>query len=89
MSLPADPGDLTPDDLTGLLRSGGLSKGRVTDLRWERIGQDRGFGGVRARVTARHFGIALPGESPGRPWVSLMPMVPGWSGSLPPCWTSP
>jgi len=51
MSLPTDPGDLTPANLTGLLQSGGLPLGQVTDLGWERIGQDRGFGGVCARVT--------------------------------------
>jgi aminoglycoside/choline kinase family phosphotransferase len=49
--VPAGPGDITPEWLTGALRQGGhLSDGAVTAVSIEQIGADRGFTGVIARV---------------------------------------
>jgi aminoglycoside/choline kinase family phosphotransferase len=60
--VPAKPGDITPEWLTGVLREGGhLPGGTVTAVAVETIGAERGFTGVVARVRPTYDGaVAAP-----------------------------
>ena len=53
--IPDGPEGLTPEWLTAALTdSGVLRRGRVTEARWQRVGQDYGFTGVIGRVRLRY-----------------------------------
>ncbi len=59
LPVPAAPNEITPAWLTTVLRGAGvLRRGSVTMLRWETIGEDRGFTGVVARLHPHYAGTA-------------------------------
>jgi hypothetical protein len=71
--IPVTPGDVTPEWLTAALTdSGVLRQGRVTEARWQRVGQDYGFTGVIGRVQLRY---ANPGGDAPASLVAKLPMA--------------
>jgi aminoglycoside phosphotransferase (APT) family kinase protein len=63
--LPVGPEELTPAWLTGVLRGGGVVRqATVVSASWERIGEDRGFTGVLARVHLRYEGAGAGEDAP-------------------------
>jgi hypothetical protein len=53
LTIPEGPAELTPEWLTAAL-SHGRPAARVTEARWERVGQDYGFTGLIGRVHLRY-----------------------------------
>ena len=73
--LPAGPEELTPAWLTDALRgAGAVRRAMVARASWERIGEDRGFTGVLARVRLQYEG-ADAGEDAPASLVAKFPMA--------------
>jgi Phosphotransferase enzyme family len=69
--IPETPDDVTPEWLTAVLaEAGALRAGRVSDSRWERVGQDYGFTGLVGRVELRYE------DTVGRPPSSVIVKLP-------------
>jgi phosphotransferase family enzyme len=67
------PGDVTPEWLTAALTdSAVLRHGRVTDARWQRVGQDYGFTGIIGRVLLRYESA---GGDPPASLIAKLPMA--------------
>ena len=67
------PGDVTPEWLTEALSdSGVLRHGRVTEARWQRVGQDYGFTGIIGRVRLRYESA---GGDPPASLIAKLPMA--------------
>jgi Phosphotransferase enzyme family len=71
LAIPDGPEDVTPEWLTAALTdSGVLRDARVTEARWQRVGQDYGFTGVIGRVQLRYE------NAKGNPPESLVVKLP-------------
>ena len=71
--LPASPDEVGPAWLTTVLREAGVLRGgAATGLRWEPIGEERGFTGVVARLCLRYAGLG-PSEAPPPSLVAKFP----------------
>jgi len=69
--IPLTPGDVTPEWLTAALTdSSVLRHGRVSEARWQRVGQDYGFTGIIGRVQLRYR------NARGDPPASLIAKLP-------------